>query len=153
MKINYKKLLSIILITILIGSFFSFFTSTEIYSKINMPALSPPSIVFPIVWIVLYTLMGISLYLVLEENDVESDKAFLIYLVQLLVNSLWTLIFFGFQNFFLSFIWIFILIILVVIMIIKFYQINKTAGLLQIPYLLWLMFAFYLSFTIYLINK
>ena len=104
MKINYKKLISIIVITILIGSLFSFFTGTDIYNKIEKPFLSPPGIVFPIAWFILYTLMGISLYIVLEENTLESDSALLIYIIQLVVNSLWTLIFFGFNNFLLGFI-------------------------------------------------
>lgn len=152
MKINYKKLIVIILLTILIGSFFSFFTGNEIYNQITRPKLSPPGIVFPIAWFILYTLMGISFYMILESNSADRDLAILIYIVQLLFNSFWTLIFFGFKNFWFSFIWLFLLIILVIIMIIKFYKINKTAGLLQIPYLLWLCFAFYLNLSIYFLN-
>ena len=87
MKINFKKLIGIVLITILVGSFFSFFTGTDIYNKIERPFLSPPGIVFPIIWFVIYTLMGISLYIVLEENSLESDSALLIYIIQLIVNT------------------------------------------------------------------
>lgn len=151
MKINYKKLILTVIITILIGSFFSFFTSTNIYDEITKPFLSPPGIVFPIMWFILYTLMGISFYIILEsKRDIEIPV--IIYFVQLLFNSLWTLLFFGLKSFLISSIWIFILIILVIIMIISFYRINKKAGLIQIPYLLWLCFALYLNFSIYLLN-
>lgn len=153
MKINYKKLIVIIIITMLIGSFFSFFTGNDIYNEIVKPPLSPPGLVFPIVWFILYTLMGISFYIVLETDSVERDIACLLYIIQLVFNSFWTLIFFGFNNFLLSFIWLLVLIGLVIFMIIKFYKVNKTAGLLQIPYLLWLIFALYLNFSIYLLNK
>lgn len=151
MKINYKKLILAIIITILIGSFFSFFTSTDMYKEITKPFLSPPGIVFPITWFILYTLMGISFYIILE-SKADVELPIIIYFIQLLVNSLWTLLFFGLKNFLISSIWIFILIVLVIIMIIIFYRINKKAGLLQIPYLLWLCFALYLNFSIYLLN-
>lgn len=150
MKINCKKLIFIIVITFLIGSFFSFFVGTSIYNEIERPKLSPPGIVFPIVWSILYILMGISYYIVTENSNDEGNTK--IYFLQLLVNSLWTLIFFGFKNFLLGWLWIVLLIILLIIMIIKFYSVKKVAGLLQIPYLLWLFVAFYLNFSIYLLN-
>lgn len=134
----------------MIGSFFSFFTGTDIYNEIITPKLSPPGIVFPIVWTILYTLMGISFYIVTKDG--YDSKIVEIYLVQLLVNSLWTLIFFGFENFLLGWIWVLILIVLVIIMIYRFYKVNKIAGLIQIPYLIWLCIAFYLNLSIYLLN-
>jgi len=154
MKINYKKLILIILGTILIGSFFSFFipNSRGFYTSLEKPPLSPPGILFPIVWTILYVLMGISLYIV-SESDVKKEENYLIYIIQLIVNSLWTLLFFGFNLQFLSFLWILLLIVLVVVMIVSFYQTNKIAGLLQIPYLLWLMFAAYLNLGIYILNR
>ncbi len=150
MKINYKKLIIIIVLTFLIGSFFSFFTGTSIYNEIERPILSPPGIVFPIVWSILYILMGISYYIVSENTSDNSSRK--IYLYQLIVNSEWTLIFFGLQNFLLGWIWIILLIILVFLMIKNFYNVNKVAGLLQIPYLIWLFIALYLNFSIYLLN-
>lgn len=152
MKINFKKLFTIIILTILVGSFFSFFVDMDIYTKINKPFLAPPGIVFPIAWFILYTLMGISLYMILESTSINKDAALTIYIIQLIVNSLWTLIFFGFNNFLLGIFWIIFLIILVILMIITFYRINKLSGLLQIPYLLWLCFALYLNAMIYLLN-
>ena len=154
MKINYKKLILIILGTFLIGSFFSFFipNSRGFYSALEKPPLSPPGILFPIVWSILYILMGISLYIV-SESETRKEENYLIYIIQLVVNSLWTLLFFGLNLQLLSFLWILLLIVLVVVMIISFYQTNKLAGLLQIPYLIWLLFAAYLNLGIYILNR
>lgn len=151
MKINYKKLIGIIIITILVGSFFTFFTGSSIYKEIIKPPFSPPGLVFPIVWTILYILMSIALYQVLEKND-ENDLSLTIYGIQLFFNSTWTLIFFGFKNFLLGSIWIFLLIMFVVIMFIHFYKIKKSAGLLIIPYLIWLFIALYLNIGIFILN-
>lgn len=152
MKINLKKILIYIIVTFLIGNFFIFFVSTNnMYNGLNKPFVLP-SIVFPIVWSILYLLMGISAYLVSESNDISKNNALKTYLVQLIVNSLWTLIFFGFRLYVIGFVWIILLIILVIIMIVQFYRIKKIAGLLNIPYLLWLVFAAFLSFSIALLN-
>ena len=151
---NLKKLISYILITILIGSFFTLFimNSFEIYQEINKPILSPPSIVFPIVWTILYILMGISLYLVSESRNYDKDKSYIIYIIQLLVNSIWPLFFFKFRFFLFSFFIILLLIYLVIKMIIEFYKQNKVSAFLQIPYLLWLLFAAYLNLAVFLLN-
>ena len=152
MKINLKKLLIYIIITFLIGSFFALFINNmNLYNNLNKP-INIPGIVFPIVWSILYLLMGISVYIISESNDSNKKQAIKTYFVQLIVNSLWTLIFFGFKLYILSFIWILLLTVLVVIMIIKFYKINKLAGLINIPYLLWLLFASYLNLGIILLN-
>lgn len=154
MKINFKKLILLIVGTIIIGGFFSFFIDSKSYfDTLVKPPLSPPAIVFPIVWTILFILMGISIYIVSESNSYDKDQGYLIYIVQLVVNSLWTLISFGLGWKLVSFLWILLLIVLVVIMIINFYKINKWAGLLQIPYLIWLLFASYLSLMIYILNR
>ena len=140
--------------TFIIGGFFSFFINSRgFYNSLEKPPLSPPGVLFPIVWSILYVLMGISLYLVSESDSTNKEQSYLIYIVQLVVNSLWTLLFFGFGLQLLSFLWILLLIVLVVIMIINFYKANKLAGLLQIPYLLWLLFAAYLNLAIFIINR
>lgn len=153
MKINWKKLIIIILITFVVGSFFSIFTmnNMDTYKEISKP-FEVPSIVFPIVWTILYFLMSISCYVISESDDENRKKALTIYAIQLIFNSLWTLIFFGFGNYVLSFVWIVILDILVIYMIIEFYKINKRAGLLQIPYLIWIIFASYLNLMIAIMN-
>ena len=117
------------------------------YESLTLPSLAPPGITFPIVWTILYILMGISAYLISQKDKVPT-----IYYIQLFVNALWSIIFFVFKLRLLAFFWIVLLIFLVVIMIYKFYKIDKTAAYLQIPYLLWIAFASYLNLSIYLLN-
>lgn len=151
---NIKKLISYIVITLLVGSFFTLviMDSFNIYNTIDKPFLSPNKIVFPIVWSVLYILMGISLYIVSESKYLNKDKSYLLYILQLLVNSVWPLFFFKFRLFFVSFLIVLLLIYLVIKLILEFYKINKLAAYLQIPYLLWLIFASYLSLGVFLLN-
>lgn len=151
---NIKKIISYIVITLLVGSFFILFImdSFNIYNTMDKPFLSPNKIVFPIVWSVLYILMGISLYIVSESKYLNKDKSYLLYILQLLVNSAWPLFFFKFRLFFVSFLIVLLLIYLVIKLILEFYKINKLAAYLQIPYLLWLIFASYLSLGVFLLN-
>lgn len=152
MKVNLKKLIIFIIITFLIGSLFAIFTNnTAFYNTLNKP-VDIPSIVFPIVWSILYLLMAISAYLISESNNSDKINSLIIYFIQLFVNSLWTLLFFGFKLYLFSFLWIILLIILVSITIYKFYKINKASAYLNIPYLLWLVFAAYLNYMIYYLN-
>lgn len=154
MKIDWKKLIIIMLVTFVVGSFFTFFTmnNMDIYNELTKP-FNVPSIIFPIVWSLLYLLMSISCYIICKSNTTKKYNAIILYGVQLVINSLWSLIFFEFGAYLFSFIWILLLFIVVVIMIIYFYKINKKAGLLQIPYSLWLVFAAILNVMIYLFNK
>lgn len=151
---NIKKIISYIVITLLVGSFFTLviMDSFNIYNTIDKPFLSPNKIVFPIVWSVLYILMGISLYIISESKYLNKDKSYLLYILQLLVNSVWPLFFFKFRLFFVSFLIVLLLIYLVIKLILEFYKINKLAAYLQIPYLLWLIFASYLSLGVFLLN-
>lgn len=152
-KIDIKKLIFYIGITLLIGSLPSFFIKIgETYKSLNRPPLSPPGIVFPIVWTILFILMGISIYIIMMSNSKNKEEARLIYFIQLIVNACWTPIFFGLEEFFLALLWIIMLILLVVIMIIMFYKINKTSAYLNIPYLIWLLFACYLTFGVFVLN-
>lgn len=154
MKINFKRLIIIIIITFVVGTFFSWFTmnNMDTFNELVKP-INVPGIIFPIVWSILYLLMAISCYIITESKDKKKDKAIIIYGVQLVINSLWSLIFFGFGSYLFSFIWIIILLISVIIMISKFYNIDKRAMYLNIPYVLWLLFAGYLNFGIYLLNR
>lgn len=121
-------------------------------SELQQPSFAPSGFLFPIVWTILYTLMGVS-YGILKSNDLADKEVTTIYGIQLFVNALWSIIFFVLEWRFIAFLWIVLLIILVVDMIIKFYEKNKIAGLLQIPYLLWITFAAILNFSIYLLNN
>ena len=136
MKIDFKKLILIIIFTFIIGSFFAPFVDMNIYKEIIKPKFSPPSIAFPIVWTILYILMSISFYLVLKSSNTDQKSSLKIYLFQLIINS----------------IWIILLIVLVITMLVNFYQKNKLSGLLQIPYLIWLLIALYLNIGIYILN-
>lgn len=153
MKINWKKLIIIIFLTFVIGSFFSLFTmnNMETFKELTKP-INVPGILFPIIWSILYLLMAISCYIITESKDENKKRATIIYVIQLFINSLWSLIFFGFSNYLLSFIWIIILLISVTVMIVAFYKISKVSGLLQIPYVIWILFAGYLNLGIYLLN-
>lgn len=136
-KINWKRLIIITIITFVVGSFFSFFTmnSMETFKELEKP-INVPGILFPIVWSILYLLMSISCYIISCSKDENKNEAIIIYAIQLIINSVWSLIFFGFGAYLLGFIWIIILAVTVIIMIAKFYNINKKAAYLNIPYIL-----------------
>lgn len=140
-----------------VGGLSAFLTSDsmDFYKTVNKPALAPPGWLFPIVWTILFILMGISAALVYTDRSVSEKKkneALTVYAIQLGFNFFWTLIFFNLRAFLFAFIWIIVLWILIIIMIVEFYRIRKLAGYLQIPYLLWVTFAAYLNFMIYILN-
>lgn len=141
-----KNLIKNILIPVIMGGIVGIIISPFInYQNLNKPPFSPPGIVFPIIWTILYIIMGYSYYKQNEQNKT-------IYYTQLIVNGLWSIFFFVFKWYLFSFLWIILLIILVIIMIKKFYKVNKLSSLINIPYLIWLLFASYLSFGVYLLN-
>lgn len=139
MKIDYKKLIIFILVPLLLGTLVGIITTPN--SNID-PII--PSWIFPVVWTILYILMGISSYLVYRDSN-EIPK---IYLIQLGANLLWPFIFFKFKLLTVAYIWILLLILLVIIMIKEFLERNKLAGYLQIPYLIWLCIASFLNLLI-----
>lgn len=142
-----------ILIPVFIGGIVGLIISGSIdYNSLQKPFLAPPSILFPIVWMILYILMGVS-YGILESKSLIEPKTKFIYYLQLFVNATWSIIFFTLKWRLFAFIWIILLDLLVIIMIIEFYKKNKIAGLIQIPYLLWVLFASYLNLAVYLLNK
>jgi len=152
-----KKLATLsvfVLIPLLVGYLAGFFTSDSmmLYSQLNKPPISPPGYIFPIVWTILYVLMGISSHIIYESNSPNSKKVLKVYVFQLILNFLWSIIFFGFNNFVLAFVWILFLILVIIYMIYEFSKISKIAALLQIPYLLWCIFAAYLNFMIIILN-
>lgn len=152
-KFSLLKLIECLLIPLVAGFLSYLFTKNNIntYNIINKPLLSPPPIVFMIVWPILYLLMGISYYLILscrdgcsqniDYNIRKKKNGSIIFYSQLFFNFLWSILFFNLRLYFISFIDLIILLCLVVIMIFKFYKINKTSAFLQIPYALWITFA------------
>lgn len=142
-----------ILIPLIVGVVIGFVTSGSMdLSNLQEPSFAPTDILFPIVWTILYTLMGVS-YGILKTNDLVTDEINSIYYLQLAVNALWSIFFFGLKWRLFAFLWIILLIVLVVSMIRQFYSKNKIAGLLQIPYLIWISFAAILNLSIYLLNR
>lgn len=154
MKIKDKSTLILaILIPIAVGTLSAFFAgNTAIYSEITKPPLSPPGVLFPIVWTVLYILMGVSSYIIYTSGDPNSEDALRTYALQLFFNFFWSILFFRLNLFFTSFVWLLALIFLIVKMIREFYRISPKAAYLQIPYLLWCLFAAYLNFMIFRLN-
>ena len=120
------------------------------YNELPLPKLAPPAYVFPIVWTILYLLMGVS-YILLEKNNQADEQAKKAYYLQLVINLLWPILFFVLQWIRFSAIWLMMLIASVIYMIQTFYQKQKLSAILQIPYLIWLFFALYLNIAIWLL--
>lgn len=152
--IKLKELVFFIFTTLSIGFIGSFLGDTSKYNNLIKPDFAPPSYLFSLIWTILYFLMGISIYIIYMSKDtLKRKRAINIYILQLVVNATWNFIFFGLELRLLAFLWILLLIVLVLIMINRFYTINKLAANLQIPYLIWLMFALVLNYSIYMLNK
>ncbi len=156
MKVKWKLLFLCIAIPLLVGGIAGFISkdSMSIYTNLNQPPLSPPGWLFPVVWTILYTFMGIASYLVLTSGAPEFSihKAIKLYGWQLLFNFFWTFWFFQLHLYFFSFVWLFALWILIIFTIKSFSQISSKAVYLMIPYLLWITFAGYLNLGIALLN-
>lgn len=142
----------IIFIPIILGTLVGLLlmNSYEFYQGLIKPPLAPPNWLFPIAWSILYLLMGISYYKIIDKSDDVIIRQ--IYRIQLFFNLVWPVIFFLFELLLLSSIWIVCLDVLVIIMIYMFYKIDSKAGLLQIPYLIWILFATYLNISIFILN-
>ncbi len=138
-----------ILIALAVGGLSSLLTmgNMDIYDQIIKPSLAPPAIVFPIVWAILYILMGISS----ARIYIKGGNLFY-YTVQLILNFFWSIIFFNMNAFLLAFIWLVIMWVFILLMILSFYKTDKLASYLQIPYLLWVTFAGWLTFMVYMLN-
>lgn len=156
MKIKWRKLIVSLAIPLLTG-FASSLASGDItaaFDKLNKPPLTPPGGFFPIIWTVLYTLMGISLYLITASDAARSEKksAVTVFAVQLAVNFLWHVIFFRWGSLFWALVWLIILWIWVAIMIYEFAKTSTKAAKLQLPYIIWVTFALYLNIAFLVVN-
>ena len=123
------------------------------FKEAAQPALSPPAFLFPIVWTLLFAIMAFGAAVVYDSENRNSPKALFVYALQLAMNFWWCVLFFGFRLYLFAFIWLVLLWAAVLVMIILFTRINKLAGLLQILYLLWLTFAAYLNFGVWMLNR
>ena len=156
LKRNWKTYLFWTVLAEAVGALAGFLTrkGTKLYKyTIVKPPLSPPGIIFPIVWSILYALMGIGaaqIYLAPESK--ERHTALNVFVAQLIVNFFWSLIFFNAQAFGFALLWLILLWILVLWMILAFRKVDRCAALLQIPYLLWVTFAAYLNWGVWRLN-
>lgn len=138
-----------------ISNLISGIDSSTYYSNLIKPSFAPPSIVFPIVWTILYILMGISAYLIMKKGFelAKVRDAMFYYWLQLGLNFIWSILFFGLDLRLTSLVTIILLILVVIIMVNKFYKIDKRAAYLNIPYILWLLYAGLLNYFIWIINR
>lgn len=158
MRREIKPYIISIIIALAVGGLSAFLTrsSMEVYTNIKQPPLAPPSVVFPIVWTILFILMGVSgamVYVKGRESGVPVGEALKIYALQLILNFFWTIIFFNMQSYLFAFIWLVLLWIAIILMIVSFRKVSPAAAWLQVPYLLWVTFAGYLNLMIYILNR
>ena len=155
MKIQWKKLAVCIAVPLLVGGVAALLTrdGMAVFENVIKPPLTPPAWLFPLSWTVLYVLMGVASYLVAVSDEILRGNALLFYGVQLILNFVWPLIFFDLSLYLLAFVWLVILWAIILVTMLKFYKITERAGDLMLPYILWVTFAGYLNFAIWLINK
>ena len=158
-KVNIINLLISIAIAELVGLLSALLAGTSsriaaVYQSLTLPPLSPPGWVFPVAWTILYALMGIAAYLVFQASVDTRQKqtALIYYAAQLLVNFLWSIVFFRYLQFEVAIALLVLLILLLIITIVKFFPINRTAAYLLLPYLAWISFALYLNIGVSILN-
>lgn len=144
-------------IALLVGGLSALVTggSMGLYEDIITPPLAPPSWLFPIVWTILFILMGISAAMIYNDRKAsmaQKKSALYTYALSLIVNFFWSIIFFNFRAFFFAFIWLVLLLYLIINTILKYYKIKPLAAYLQIPYAIWVSFAGYLTLAIWILN-
>lgn len=155
MKIDWKKLLIALGIPLAVGGLAALLSGgMEAYSNFVKPPLSPPGWVFPVVWSILYLLMGYASYRIWMADAPQEKKrrALLLYGAQLAANFIWPLLFFGAEMYLTAFVWLLVLWLLILLTILTFSKIDERAGDLLIPYILWVTFAAYLNFGVFLLN-
>lgn len=154
MKVQWGKLLGCIAAIQLIGNIGSLATFSQIttwYAALNKPSFNPPNGIFGPVWTILFALMGIALYLILSEKN--NKKALTLFTIQLVLNVLWSFVFFGWHQPGWALFEIVILWIAILATIIEFHRISKPAAWLMVPYLAWVTFAAFLTFSVWQLNR
>lgn len=156
MKEKWKSLIVCLLIPLAVGGLSAWLSGggMQAFAQLNKPPLSPPGWLFPVVWTVLYLLMGFASWLVLTSDKPKKQikSALQIYGLQLVVNFFWSIIFFSQQRYLFAFFWLLLLWVMIIMTMMRFYRIRELAGELLLPYFLWVTFAGYLNFAIYLLN-
>ena len=156
MNIKKDEFAIAVLLPVAVGTVAAYLTrGAQIsFGMMSKPPLSPPAWLFPVVWTILYVLMGIASYLVYQQGSERKDvkEALKVYLIQLAFNFFWSIFFFNLEWYLFSFIWLVALWGLILVTILKFNKISKPAAYLMIPYLIWVTFAGYLNLAIYMLN-
>ena len=155
MSVKIKKLIVSIALPLAVGGVSALVSRSgmEGFNRVVQPPLSPPQWLFPVVWTILFVLMGIASYLVFEAaKDPEENSAITLYIVQLAVNFFWPVFFFRLGLYYFAFLWLVLLWVLILLTVIKFREISKTAAWLMLPYLVWVTFAGYLNLGVALLN-
>lgn len=153
MKKCTRNLIFCIAAPLIVGGLSALLTkdSMIMFDYVKKPPLTPPTWLFPVVWTLLYALMGLASYLVLTAKK-QSRTALIFYAVQLVFNFFWSIIFFDLGDYLFALIWLLALLTLIVITTVQFYKLDKKAGFLLLPYILWVSFAGYLNYGIYMFN-
>ena len=155
-KKKWRQLLICLAIPLGVGALAGWLTrgSMAAFARLTKPPLSPPGWVFPVVWTILFLMMGLTSWLVLRSGEPPQAirEALRLYALQLAVNFYWSILFFNRGLYLFAFVWLVLLWVLVLFTAIRFYRISKPAGALMLPYLLWITFAGYLNLAIYLLN-
>ena len=146
-----------IAIPLAVGALAAFITkdNMNIYQDISLPPLAPPGWLFPIVWTLLYILMGISCAMIYSKRGQEPKnvkRALTYYAMSLISNFAWSIVFFNFGVFGFAFLWLLLLLYLIIRTILSYHKIYPLAAFLQIPYAIWVAFAGYLNLMIYILN-
>lgn len=153
---NKKTLVFFLALPVITGAVSALISSDSMkqFASLNQPPLSPPGWLFPVVWTVLYVLMGIASYIVYSSDAPkrEISQALTFYGLQLFFNFFWSIFFFNFGLYYFSFAWLVAMLVLIIITTVLFYQISKTAAYLMIPYIIWVVFAGYLNLGVALLN-
>lgn len=156
LSVRAKSLLKNLAIPLLVGGVAGFLTNSDVkdfMATAQKPFFIPPGWVFPVVWTILYTLMGIASYLINNSYNPKKNRALTVYYVQLLFNFVWSFIFFSANSYLFAFVWIIALWTLIIATILEFNAIKPKAAYILIPYLIWVTFAAVLNFSVYLLNK
>jgi len=156
LSVRTKSLIKNLAIPLLIRALAGFLTNADVkeyMATVKQPFFSPPGWVFPVVWTILYALMGFAAYIIENTGSPRKSRALTVYYIQLFFNFVWSFIFFSANNYLFAFVWIIVLWLLIIATILEFKMIKARAAYILIPYLIWVTFAAVLNFSVYLLNK
>ena len=156
LSLRTKSLIKNLTIPLVMGALAGFLTNgdvKEFMATAKQPFFAPPGWIFPVVWTILYALMGFAAYVIENTSSPRKSRALTVYYIQLFFNFVWSFIFFSAGNYLFAFVWIIILWVLIIATILEFKMIKNRAAYILIPYLIWVTFAAVLNFSIFLLNK